>query len=127
MIKRSTIIEWGKAIAFAFVTILLFRILFFEAFTIPSPSMERSLLTGDYIIVSKLSYGPRIPNTPLAFPFAQQILPYTENTHSYLDWLKIPYLRLFGPPDIEHNDIVVFNYPMEDEHPVDQRTFYIKR
>jgi signal peptidase I len=89
--------------------------------------MERSLLTGDYIIVSKLSYGPRIPNTPLAFPFAQQILPYTENTHSYLDWIKIPYLRLFGSPDIEHNDVVVFNYPMEDEHPVDQRTFYIKR
>lgn len=89
--------------------------------------MEKSLLTGDYIIVSKLSYGPRIPNTPLAFPFAHQVLPFTENTNSYLDWIKIPYLRLFGSPDIDHNDVVVFNWPVEDERPVDQRTFYIKR
>ena len=119
--------DWIKAIVFAFITILLFRIFFFEAFTIPSASMEKSLLTGDYILVSKLSYGPRIPNTPLAFPFAHQTLPFTENTNSYLDWIKIPYLRLFGSPDVERNDVVVFNWPMEDDRPVDQRTFYIKR
>lgn len=124
---KATIKEWGKAILFAFVTIILFRIFFFEAFTIPSASMETSLLTGDYVLVSKLSYGPRLPNTPLSFPFAHQHLPFTENTNSYLDWLKIPYLRLFSAPDIKHGDIVVFNYPMEDEHPVDQRTYYIKR
>jgi signal peptidase I len=125
--KNSTIKEWGKAILFAFVTIVLFRVFFFEAFTIPSASMEKSLLTGDYILVSKLSYGPRIPNTPLSFPFAHQKLPFTEATNSYLDWIKIPYIRLFGAPDIERNDIVVFNYPMEDERPVDQQTYYIKR
>jgi len=124
---KATIKEWGKAVLFAFVTIVLFRILFFEAFTIPSASMETSLLTGDYVLVSKLSYGPRIPNTPLSFPFAHQHLPFTEHTNSYLDWLKIPYMRLFGAPDIEHGDVVVFNYPMEDEHPTDQRTYYIKR
>lgn len=84
-------------------------------------------MTGDYIIVSKLSYGPRIPVTPLSFPFAHQRLPYTESTNSYLDWIQIPYLRLFGAPDIERNDVVVFNYPMEDERPVDQQTYYIKR
>ncbi len=127
MIKKSTIKDWIKAILFAFITILLFRIFFFEAFTIPSASMEKTLLTGDYILVSKLSYGPRIPNTPISFPFAHQRLPFTENTNSYLEWLKIPYLRLFGPPQIEHNDVVVFNWPMEDDRPVDQRTFYIKR
>jgi signal peptidase I len=119
--------DWIKAIVFAFVTILLFRLFFFEAFTIPSASMEKSLLTGDYILVSKLSYGPRIPNTPLAFPFAHQRMPFTENTNSYLDWIKIPYLRLFGSPSIKRNDVVVFNWPMEDDRPVDQRTFYIKR
>ncbi len=90
--------------------------------------MEKSLLTGDYILVSKLSYGPRIPMTPLSFPFAHQRLPFTESTNSYLDWIKIPYLRLFGAPDLERGDVVVFNYPMEDEeHPIDQETYYIKR
>ena len=127
MKKNSTIKEWAKAILFAFITIILFRIFFFEAFTIPSPSMEKSLLTGDYILVSKLSYGPRLPNTLLSLPFAHQHFPFKENAKSYLDWIKIPYLRLFGSPDIKHNDVVVFNYPMEDEHPVDQRIYYIKR
>lgn len=127
MKKESTIKEWIKAILFAFITIILFRVFFFEAFTIPSPSMEKSLLTGDYILVSKLSYGPRFPYTLLSFPFAHQRLPFTENTNSYLDWIKIPYNRLSGAPDIEHNDVVVFNYPMEDEHPIDQRVYYIKR
>ncbi len=127
MKKKSTIKEWIKAILFAFITIILFRVFFFEAFTIPSPSMEKSLLTGDYVLVSKLSYGPRLPNTLLSFPFAHQRLPFTENTNSYLNWIKIPYKRLFGSPDIEHNDVVVFNYPMESEHPVDQRVYYIKR
>jgi signal peptidase I len=125
--KKSSIKEWVKAILVAFIAIILFRIFFFEAFTIPSPSMEKSLLTGDYIIVSKLSYGPRLPNTLLSFPFAHQYLPFTENTKSYVDWIKIPYKRLFGAPDIERNDVVVFNYPMEEEHPVDQRTYFIKR
>ncbi|MDQ3048427.1 MAG: signal peptidase I [Bacteroidota bacterium] len=125
--KQTILKEWGKAILFAFVTIILFRIFFFEAFTIPSASMEQSLLTGDYILVSKLSYGPRVPSTPLAIPFVHQRMPFSETGNSYLDWIKIPYLRLFGPPDIDHGDVVVFHFPIEDEHPVDQRTFYIKR
>jgi signal peptidase I len=125
--KKSAIAEWIRAILFALVTIILFRVFFFEAFTIPSASMEKSLLTGDYILVSKLSYGPRIPNTLLSFPFAHQRLPFTENVNSYLDWIHLPYMRLFGAPDIERNDVVVFNYPMEDDRPVDQQTYYIKR
>ncbi|MFL5763128.1 MAG: signal peptidase I [Bacteroidia bacterium] len=127
MVTKKSIKEWAKAILFAFLTILLFRVFAFEPFTIPSSSMEKTLLTGDYIIVNKLSYGPRIPMTPLSFPFVHQTLPFTEHTNSYLDWIKIPYMRLFGSPDVERNDIVVFNWPMEDERPVDQRTFYIKR
>lgn len=127
MKKSSTIREWLKAILFAFITIILLRVFFFEAFTIPSPSMEKSLLSGDYVLVSKLSYGPRIPITPLSIPFAHQRMPFTENTRSYLDWIQFPYKRLFGSPDIKRNDILVFNYPMEEEHPIDQRIYYIKR
>lgn len=127
MKKGSTIREWGKAILYALITIILFRTFCFEAFTIPSASMEGSLLTGDYVLVSKLSYGPRLPNSPLSIPFAHQRLPFTEATPSYLSWLQLPYWRLFSSPDIEHGDVVVFNYPMEEEHPVDQRTYYIKR
>jgi signal peptidase I len=123
---KKTILEWLKAIFFALIVIILFRVFCFEAFTIPSASMEKSLLTGDYIIVNKLSYGPRIPNTPLSFPFVHQR--FGESTKSFLDWINIPYTRLFGSPDIERNDVVVFNYPMEaEEYPVDQRTYYIKR
>ncbi len=99
----------------------------FEAFTIPSASMETTLLTGDYILVSKLSYGTRLPNTPLSIPFTHQKLTFTENTNSFVDWIKLPYLRLFGCPSIKQHDVVVFNYPMEDEFPVDQRTYYVKR
>lgn len=119
--------EWVKAILFALVFILIFRVFCFEAFTIPSSSMEKSLLTGDYVIVNKMSYGPRLPNTLLSIPFVHQYLPFTEYTKSYFDWIQLPYLRLFGEPDVERNDIIVFNYPMDTDHPVDQRTYYIKR
>ena len=127
MKKKSTIKEWLKAILLAFITIVLVRAFLFEAVTISSASMEKSLLTGDYILVSKLAYGPRLPNTLLSLPFTHQRFPFTENTNSYLDWIKIPYTRLFGSCNIKHNDIVIFNYPMEDEHPVDHRTYYVKR
>jgi signal peptidase I len=89
--------------------------------------MEKSLLTGDYILVNKWSYGPRLPITLVSLPFAHQRMPFTEHTKSYLEWIQLPYKRLFGPPEVKHNDILVFNYPMEDEHPVDQRVYYIKR
>lgn len=127
MKKKSTIKEWIKAILLAFVTIVVFRGCILDVYTIPSSSMEKTLLTGDFILVSKLSYGIRLPITPLSFPFAHQRLPFTENTKSYLDWVSIPYTRLFGSPDIERNDIVVFNFPIEDDYPIDQKTYYIKR
>jgi len=123
----SAVKEWVKAIILATVLIILFRMFCYEAFTIPSQSMEKSLLTGDYIIVSKLSYGPRLPLTLLSLPFIHQRFPFSNNTKSYLDWIKLPYRRLGGPPDVKINDIIVFNYPMDEEHPIDQKNYFVKR
>jgi signal peptidase I len=81
--------------------------------------MEKSLLTGDFMFINKLSYGPRLPKTILSIPFVNQKF--------YSTLISLPYLRLFGSPDVERNDIVVFNYPIEDEHPVDHRTYFVKR
>ena len=81
--------------------------------------MEQSLLTGDFMFINKLSYGPRLPRTILSIPFVNQKF--------FSDAISLPYLRLFGSPDIEQNDIVVFNYPMDDEFPVDHRTYFVKR
>lgn len=105
---------------------MIVRSFLFEAFSIPTPSMEKSLLVGDFIVVSKVHYGARIPITPLSVPFVHQTFPGTE-VRSYLDWIQLPYWRLPGFSSIKNNDVVVFNYPMEDEHPVDQRKHYVKR
>lgn len=88
--------------------------------------MEKSLMVGDFIVVSKLHYGPRIPVTPLSFPFAHQTFPFTE-VPSYLDWIEIPYMRIPGFSSVKNNDIIVFNWPIETEHPVDQRKHFVKR
>ena len=125
--KKGVIREWIDAVVFAVVAATLIRMFFIEAFTIPTPSMEKSLLVGDFLFVSKVSYGPRIPNTPLSFPFAHHTLPLTESTQSYLEWIHLPYFRMPGFGDIKNNDVVVFNYPMEHFRPVDKRENYIKR
>ncbi|MEO6851894.1 MAG: signal peptidase I, partial [Mucilaginibacter sp.] len=108
----------------------LIRTFFIEAYTIPTPSMERSLLVGDFLFVSKVNYGPRLPNTPIAFPFAHNTMPVI-NTKSYWDGFELPYYRLPGLSDIKRGDVVVFNYPMEADtpfnRPVDKRENYIKR
>jgi signal peptidase I len=124
--KKSPKREWAEAILFAVIAATLIRTFLFEAFTIPTASMERSLLIGDFLFVSKLSYGPRVPNTPLSFPFVHHTMPIT-NSKSYLEWLKLPYTRLPGLGNVKRNDVVVFNYPMEDFRPVDKRENYIKR
>jgi len=81
--------------------------------------MEKSLLTGDFMFINKLSYGPRLPKTLLSIPFVNQKF--------YSTLISLPYMRLFGSPDVERNDVIVFNYPIEDEHPVDHRTYFVKR
>ena len=125
-IRKSASKEWRDAIIFAIIAATVIRMFFIEAFTIPTPSMEKSLLVGDFLFVSKVSYGARIPNTPLSFPFAHHTLPLSD-AKSYLEWIKLPYHRLPGFGEIENNDVVVFNYPMEDFRPVDKRENYIKR
>ena len=124
--SRTTWGEWFHAIIFAFVAAIIIRSFILEAFTIPSSSMERTLLIGDFLFVSKVNYGPRIPMTPVTFPFSHHTLPY-HSWKSYLNWLKLPYYRLPGFSHIKNNDVVVFNYPMEDFRPVDKREHYIKR
>ena len=125
--KKSMTREWVDAIIFAVIAATLIRTFFIEAYTIPTSSMEKSLLVGDFLFVSKVSYGARIPNTPLSFPFAHHTLPFTDDTKSYLEWIKLPYYRLPGLSKIKNNDVVVFNYPMEDFRPVDKQENYIKR
>ncbi len=123
---KSTAREWTEAIVFALIAAYFIRLFVIEAYTIPTPSMEKSLLVGDYLFVSKMNYGARVPNTPLAFPLVHHTLPIL-NSKSYLEWVKWPYQRLWGWEKIERNDIVVFNYPIEDFRPVDKRENYIKR
>ncbi|MCB0789450.1 MAG: S26 family signal peptidase [Flavobacteriales bacterium] len=112
--KRGLLGQWGDAILFAVIVATVFRTFTFEAFTIPTPSMEKSLLVGDYLFVSKLSYGPRMPMTPLTFPLTHHTLPLTTSTPSFVTWFSQPYRRLpgFGRP--EKGDAVVFNFPEGD-------------
>lgn len=107
--------EWMDALIFAAVAAIIIRTFFFEAFRIPTPSMEKTLMTGDFLVVSKISYGARTPMT-LGIPF----------TNIYVPGIEFPWARLPGLTDIERNDIVVFNYPI-DIAPISAKTNYIKR
>lgn len=112
--KKSKTREWLDSIIFAVIAATIIRTFFIEAYTIPTSSMEKSLLIGDYLFVDKISYGPRIPMTPLSFPFAHHTLPLTKQTKSYLEWIKLNYYRFPGFVKIKNNDVVVFNYPDGD-------------
>ncbi|WAC13657.1 signal peptidase I [Dyadobacter pollutisoli] len=124
--KKSPVREWFDSILFAVVAATLIRWLFFEAFTIPTPSMENSLLVGDFLFVSKLHYGTRTPKTPLQVPLTHQTI-WGTNIPSYTDAIQLPQYRLPGFSDVKRGDVVVFNYPPELQHPVDLKTNYIKR
>lgn len=105
--------EWFDAAVFAIVAATLIRTFVFEAYTIPSGSMEKTLLVNDFLFVSKLSYGPRIPNTPLAVPFVHNYLPFGSSKPSYTKAVSFPYIRWFSSP-VKRNDAVVFNFPAGD-------------
>lgn len=128
--KKSVAREWADAIVFAVVAATLIRGFLIEAYMIPTGSMEKSLLVGDFLFVSKLNYGPRVPMTPVAFPFAHHTMPLTGGK-AYWEGVKLGYKRLPGFQEIERNDVVVFNYPMEADppfnRPIDKRENYIKR
>ena len=118
--------EWLNALAFAIVVASMVRWLALEAFTIPSSSMEKTFLTGDFIFVSKLHYGARTPKTLLQVPLTHQTIGST-GIPSYLDWIQLPQYRLPGFSCVKQGDQVVFNYPMQLDKPTDLRTYYIKR
>ncbi len=107
------VMGWVDAIVFALVAIYFLNQFFFQNFVIPSSSLEKTLLTGDYLLVSKLSYGPRIPQTPLYMPLTQHTMPVL-GCKSYVDWPHWDYRRVKGFGKVQLNDIVVFNYPAGD-------------
>ena len=128
---KSKVREWWDAILFAVVAATLIRWLIMEAYTIPTPSMENSLLVGDFLFVSKFHYGTRTTSTPLQIPLTHQKIWFT-NIPSYLEWIKLPQYRLPGFSEVKREDVVVFNVPPKVlnegiDYPVDLKTNYIKR
>ena len=105
--------SWIDALVFALVAVYFINQFFFQNYVIPSSSLEKSLLTGDYLFVSKVSYGPRIPQTPLTMPLTQHTLPVFD-CKSYIEWPHWDYRRVEGLGKVKLNDIVVFNYPAGD-------------
>ena len=128
---KSGIRSWFDAVLFAVIAATILRTFLIEAYTIPTSSMEKSLLIGDFLFVSKVSYGPRVPITPIAFPLVHHTMPGTKSTKAFSDVIQLDYHRMKGFGIIERNDCVVFNYPADDlehpERPVDKKENYIKR
>lgn len=108
-----TVMGWVDAIVFALVAVYFVNLYFFQNYVIPSSSLEKSLLVGDYLFVSKMSYGARVPQTPLHMPLTQHTMPIF-NCKSYLEWVKWDYKRVDGLGKVQLNDIVVFNFPAGD-------------
>lgn len=118
--------DWIKALIYALVTVMVIKAFLFDVFTVPSSSMKDTLFPGDLIWVNKYAYGVRLPFTPLSFPFSHQQWSLDQEQRAYMDVFALPYIRLFEQ-SIAKNDVVIFNYPMEDNHPIDHRTYYVKR
>ncbi len=111
--KQTVLVEWIDAIIFAVIAATFIRLFFIEAYTIPTSSMEKTMLIGDYLFVSKTAYGPKLPNTPLSVPFIHNTLPFSSKK-SYVEWIKRPYRRIAGLGKIKNDDIVVFHFPEGD-------------
>jgi signal peptidase I len=109
----------ARTVFLGFAFWLLLHLFFFEVSRIHTPSMRGALIEGDYVLVNKLAYGARLPITPLSLPFSGE--------PRFVDWIRLPYFRLPGYSEVKHNDVIVFNFPMEDALPVDEREEYIKR
>jgi signal peptidase I len=125
--KKSELRNWFDAILFAVIAATILRTFLIEAYTIPTSSMEKSLLIGDFLFVSKVSYGPRVPITPLAFPLVHHTMPIVGGK-SYSESIKLPYHRMKGLGEVKRNDCVVFNWPAETlGRPIDKKENYIKR
>ncbi len=118
--KRTKAQEWTESILFAVVAASMIKVYVAEPYRIPSSSMEDELLTGDFLVVSKFHYGAKVPQTPLSFPFVHNTLPFLGTTPSFLEWWKVPQMRLPGFSKVERNDIIVFNFPVNDTMIVDE-------
>jgi signal peptidase I len=112
--KKPVSREWIDAAVFAIVAATIIRTFVFEAYVIPTGSMEKTLLVNDFLFVSKMSYGPRIPTTPLSFPFVHNTMPFSQTTPSYIKAVQLPYKRINGWEEVKRNDVVVFNFPAGD-------------
>ncbi len=135
---RTSTGEWVSSILFAVVAATIVHTYFMQPFTIPTSSLEKTLLVGDFLFVSKYHYGARTPMTPIAFPMVHDTIPVVK-TKSYLPKPQIPYFRFPGFQDIERNDIVVFSWPIDNfidigpppkgyaYKPIDKKSNYVKR
>ena len=113
--KEEGMRDWADALVFALVAAMIIRGMFIELYNIPSSSMERGLLVGDHVLVSKVAYGAKAVQTPLAVPLVHNVLPGTDGTvESYLDWIRLPYHRYPGLGHVKRYDAVVFHYPDGD-------------
>ena len=104
--------EWEEAITFAIIAATLIHVFFIQPFTIPTSSMEKSMLVGDFLLVSKINYGANIPNTPIFLPFMHQKIPGTTNTPSYSKIVQLGYNRLPGFQKVKNNDILYLIFPL---------------
>lgn len=111
--KRNSLLDWLDAIIFAIIVVTFINIFFFQAYKIPSSSMENSLMTGDYLFVSKLAYGPKLPQTPISMPFVHNVLPIS-GKESYLKFMQFDYKRIKGIGTVKRDDYVVFSFPNGD-------------
>lgn len=114
---RRRLVQVLKLLFWPLLVWLLVRTFFFQVITIPSGSMHNCLFEGDYVYINKLALGGRIPITPLSLP----------GTNAYAGWLQLPYMRMWGYADVQRNDVLVFNSPLQNEKPIDQRQQLIKR
>lgn len=121
--KKSRIKEWGDSILFALVAASIIRTYVFEPFQIPTGSMEKTLLVGDFLFVNKLAYGCKVPVTPLSFPLVHNTIPWVD-VKSYTDFETLEYTRLPGFGNVQRNDVMVFNYPSGDTAVYDPRMPY---
>ena len=140
---RTGLGEWVHSIAYAIIAATLVHTYIMQPYTIPTSSLEKTLLVGDYLFVSKFHYGARVPTTTISTPMVHDSLPTSlisgKNTKSYLNKPLLPYLRIPGFQKIKRNDIVVFNWPVDtlvhwmdpskgtDFKPLDKKTNYVKR
>jgi signal peptidase I len=123
---KGLVREWRDALVFAVMAATFIRWSAVEAYTIPTPSMEGTLLVGDCLVVSKLHYGPQTPQTPLQIPLTHQTI-WEKGPQSYSDAIQLPTFRFPGFSSVQRNDIVVFHVPHEQQRPADVRTNLIKR